>query len=119
MSERFLGADPAEQRKHFDIKILRQNNPIFGPKTRTMEFVPKGQAKLFARMEEDVNSDGLPLATRLFDDGGKQIVAVNVTKHHIASGIPVVDVMESRSETPVGVVMSRTVCSHLQVECVR
>lgn len=115
MSERFLGADPAEQRKHFAIKLLRHNNPIFGPRTRTVEFVPRGRSNLFARMEEDVNGDGLPLATRLFDDHGKQTVAVTVTKHRKVNSIPVVEAMEAVSQTTAGEVVSRTTCVNQQI----
>lgn len=95
---------------------MRHNNPIFGPNTRTIEFVPKGRVKLFTRMEEDVNDDGLPLATRLFDDQGRQTVGTAVTKHHQQAGVPVVDAMEAVSETPAGQVISRTTCANVQVQ---
>lgn len=116
MSEQFMGADPAEQKKHFAIRVMRKNNPIFGPKTTTLEFIPKGQAKLFARMEEDDDEDGLPLATRLFDDKGKQTVAISVTKHHKVKTFPVVDEMVSDSDTPAGKIKTHTTCVNVQVE---
>jgi len=115
MSERFLGADPAEQRKHFGIKVLRRNNQIFGPRTRTLEFVPKGKAKMFARMEEDVNSDGLPLETRLYDDSGSETVRVKVKKHHKVHGVPIVDEAESVCRTPAGEVRGATTCSGIAI----
>jgi hypothetical protein len=116
MSEQSLGADPAVQRQKFNIKLLRHNNPIFGPKTRTLEFIPKGQAKLFARMEEDVDDDGLPLATRLFDDAGTQTVQIKVKQHRKVKNFPVVDLMEADSDTPAGHVHTRTACSNVEVE---
>lgn len=97
MSERFIGADPAKQRKEFDIKVLRHNNPFFGPKTKTLELKPKGKFKLFHRMEEDVNADGLSLATRIFNETGARIVTIKVTKHRKVNGIPVVEAMETIS----------------------
>jgi len=117
MSERFMGADPAKQRKEFDIKVLRHNNPIFGPKTMTLEFKPKGKAKMFHRMEEDVDVDGFPLATRLFDAKGKKTVEINVKKHRKIDGVPVMMEMEAVSWTPAGEIVSRTVCSNVQLEC--
>lgn len=110
MSERHLGGDPEKQRKEFDIKVVRRNNPIFGPKTKTVEYKPKGKAKMFARMEEDVNGDGLPLETRLYDDSGKQTVKIKVKKHHKVKGVPVVDQMESSAETPAGEVVAEVSC---------
>jgi len=116
MSERFMGADPAEQKKHFDVKITRKNNPIFGPRTRTIEFKSKGKAKMFHRMEEDVNDDGLPLETRIYEDKGKNTVKVKVKKHHKVKGVPVVDEMESSSVTPAGEVTSETVSMGIAIE---
>ena len=117
MSERFMGADPAKQRKEFDIKVLRHNNPIFGPKTKTLEFKPKGKAKMFRRMEEDVNADGFPLVTRLFDGKGKKTVEIKVKKHRKIDRVPVMEVMEAVSWTPAGEVVSRTVCSNIELSC--
>lgn len=97
MSERFMGADPAKQRKEFDVKVLRHNNPFFGPKTKTLELKPKGKFKLFHRLEEDVNADGLPLATRIFNETGARLVTIKVTKHRKVNGIPVVEAMETIS----------------------
>jgi len=114
MSERFMGADPAEQKKHFDIKVTRKSNPIFGPRTRTLEFIPKGKARMFHRMEEDVNDDGLPLETRIYDD--KWNNTVKVKKHHKVKGVPVVDEMESSSETPAGEVLAETVSTGILIE---
>jgi len=113
MSERFMGADLAEQKKHFGIKVLRHNNPIFGPKTKTVEYIPQGKAKMFARMEEDVDDDGLPLETRLYDDRGNKTVHIKVKKHHKVKGIPVVDEMDAVSQTPAGEVTSETSCTQV------
>ena len=115
MSERFMGADPKEQKKHFDIKITRKNNPIFGPRIRTVEYKPRGKSKMFQRMEEDVNDDGLPLETRIYGDSGNKTVTIKVKKHHKVRGIPVVDEMESYSDTPAGIVTSETSCTNIQV----
>ena len=117
MTERFLGQDPAEQRKQFTIKVLRHNNPVFGPRTVTVEFVPHNVTKVFSRMEEDLDDDGLPLATRIFGASGTEVTHINVLKHHRASGVPVVDEMEGVSQTPAGEVHSRTTCSGLEVTC--
>ena len=116
MSERFLGADPAEQRRHFGIKVLRHNNPIFGPRTRTLVFIPRGRAKMFARMEEDVNDDGLPLETRIFDDQGRNTVHVKVRRHRKVNDVPVVEEMESTGQTLVGEVISETECRNIELE---
>ncbi len=116
MSERFMGADPKTQKEKFEIKVVRHNNPIFGPRTRTIEFIPKGKAKMFSRMEEDVNDDGLPLETRLYDDHGKQTVKVRVKRHHKEKGVPVVDEMESVATTPAGEVRTETESSQTSVE---
>jgi len=116
MGERFLGFDAAEQRKHFNIRVLRHNNPVFGPKTVTLEYFPRGKAKAFHRMEEDVNADGLPLVTRTYDETGKRSVEVKVKKHRKVKNIPVVDEMESTSDTPVGRVVSRTSSSGIVVD---
>jgi hypothetical protein len=116
MSERFLGADPAVQRKQFSIRILRHNKSIFGPRTRTVEFVPRGKARLFARMEEDINDDGLPLETRIYDDSGKQAVCASVKKHHRINGVPVVDAMESVAETPGGRTTNTTVITEIVID---
>jgi len=116
MSERFLGADPAEQRKYFRIRIIRRRSPLFGPRIRTVEYLPQGKARAFARSEEDVDDDGLPVETRLYDDSGAETVRVHVKRHHKVSGVPVVDEMESVSRTPAGEVVSRTVCSGILVD---
>ena len=111
MSERYMGADPVEKRKHFAIKVTRHNNPIFGPRTRTLEFVPKGKANLFMRMEEDIDNNGLPINTRVFDASNRETVRVSVKRHHKSDGVPVVDEMESVSQTPLGEVKSRSICN--------
>ncbi len=116
MSERFMGADPAEQRKRFDMKVVRRNKPIFGPRTKTLEFKPKGQARMFERMEEDVNSDGLALATRLYDSAGKKTLEVQVKRHGRYEGVPIAEVMESVSDTAAGEVVSTTTCSVANLE---
>ena len=116
MSERYRGADPKVQRDRFAMKVLRHNNPIFGPKTRTLSSVPKGRSKLYARMEEDIDPDGLPLETRIYDDSGKQTVKVKVKKHHKVKGVPVVDEMESVAETPAGTVASETSCLQILLD---
>jgi len=116
MSERYRGADPKVQREKFAMKVLRHNSSIFGPRTRTVESIPKGKAKLYARLEEDVDSDGLPLETRIYDDSGKQTVKVKVTKHHKVKGLPVVDEMESVAETPAGTVTGETSFSQISLE---
>jgi hypothetical protein len=116
MSERYRGADPKVQRDKFAMKVLRHNSSIFGPRTRTVESIPKGRARLYARMEEDINDDGLPLETRIYDDSGKQTVKVRVRKHHRVKGVPVVDEMESEAETPAGMVTSETSCSQASLE---
>ena len=116
MSERYRGADPKVQRDRFAMKVLRHNSSIFGPRTRTVESIPKGKAKLYARLEEDVDSDGLPLETRIYDDSGKQTVKVKVTKHHKVKGLPVVDEMESVAETPAGTVTGETSFSQISLE---
>ena len=116
MSERALGQDPAAQRRAMDIKVLRHNNPMFGPVTRTVEYRPKGQQKLFASMEEDVDGNALPLATRLYDDAGAETVRMKVTKHRMASGIPVLEAMEMVSRTPAGEIVGRMTCSNVIVE---
>lgn len=114
-----MGADAAVQRQKFAIKVLRHDNPIFGPKTRTVEFVPKEKTKTFARMEEDLNDDGLALETRIFDASGGQSTRIKVKKHHKASGIPVVDEMDAETTTPAGTVRSRTQCGSVEVEAVK
>ena len=81
-----------------------------------MEYIPKGKAKLFARMEEDINDDGLPLETRLYDDSGKQTVKVKVKKHRTVKGVSVVDFMESVGETPSGQILTETITSGVEVE---
>jgi len=116
MSERSMGADPKEQREKFAIKIVRKNNPIFGTRTLTLEFKPRGKAVFFHRMEEDINNDGLPLETRLYDDNGTQTVKAKVRKHHKEKGVPVVDEMEAVSQTPAGEVESETVNTNITIE---
>lgn len=116
MGERFVGADPSEYRKHFSVKVLRHNNPIFGPKTSTIEIVPKGRAKLFERLEEDVDADGLAISSRIYDKAGKQTVRTKVTRHHVVNGFPVVDRMESESESVIGSVTTVTACVGAQVD---
>ena len=116
MSERAMGPDPVKMKQNFSIKVLRHNNPIFGPRTRTVEYIPKGQAKLFARMEEDMNDDGLPLETRIFDDKGKNTVKITVKKHRKIKGIPVVDEMDAESDTPAGIITSTTRNENVEVE---
>ena len=118
MSERYRGADPKVQRDKFAMKVLRHNNPIFGPKTRTLSSVPKGRSKLYARMEEDIDSDGLPLETRIYDDSGKQTVRVKVTKHHKVKDVPVVDEMESEAETPAGTIHAETTATNAVLEVI-
>ena len=116
MGERFMGADPASQKRHYAIKILRKNRPWLGPSTTTVEFVPKGKSLLVGRREEDINTDGLPLETRIFGELGKPSVTIKVTKHRKVKGIPFVDEMESVSETAAGRVESRTEAANVQVE---
>ena len=116
MSERFLGADVAEQRKRFSIKVVRRRNPIFGPKIVTLEYQPRGRTHLFGRMEEDVSSDGLPLETRLYDDTGAETVRVKVKKHHKVKGVPIVDEVESVGRGPAGETTSRTRCEQVSIE---
>jgi len=113
-----VGADPAEQRRIQDIKLVRKKNPIFGPRIRTLSYAPsaKAKVKLYGRMEEDISDDGLPLETRIYDASGKQTVVVKVKKHHKIKGVSVVDEMESIAETPAGVIVSQTTCSSLDVE---
>ncbi len=72
---------------------------------------------MFERMEEDVNSDGLALATRLYDSAGKKTLEVQVKRHGRYSGVPIAEVMESVSDTPAGEVVSGTILSNLHVEC--
>ena len=115
MGERFLGADPAEQRKHFDIRIVRHNSPFFGPRTHTLEYVAKGIVRVFSRMQEDISEGGLPLATRLYDDTGKQTLSAKVTKHHGQDGIPVVDEMESAVQTAGGSMQTRIRCVNVSL----
>jgi hypothetical protein len=116
MAERYRGTEPSEQRKRFDIKVLRHNNPIFGPRTRTVEFRPKGSSKLYARMEEDVDGNGLPLETRLYDDAGKQTLVVQVKRHHKDHDIPVLDEVYTEAEGPAGIVRTSIVSSGAAVE---
>ena len=116
MSERFMGADPTSQKKHYAIKILRKNRPWLGPSTTTVEFVPRGKTLLIGRREEDINADGLPLETRIFDEHGKPSVTITVKKLRKIIGIPVVDEMESVSETAAGQVRSRTEVRDVVVE---
>jgi hypothetical protein len=71
MSERYRGADPKVQMDKLAMKVLRHNRPLLGPSTRTVESIPKGKAILYARLEEDVDSDGLPLETRIYDDSAR------------------------------------------------
>ena len=93
-----------------------RTSPISQLKTVTMEFIPSQKTKVFARMEEDIDGDGLPLATRMYDASGSEATHINVTKHHKASGIPVVDEMDAVSQTPAGEVHSRTACTNSEVE---
>ena len=118
MSERSMGADPKEQREKLGIKVTRKNNPIFGPRTRTLEFIAKGNKKsvMLRRWEEDINDDGLPLETRIFDDNGNQTVKVKVKKHHKEKGVPVVDEMEATSQTPAGEVQTETTSTGILIE---
>jgi len=116
MSERFLGADPSEQRKHFDIKVLRHNNPLFGPKTRTISMTPKGKAILFSRMEEDIDGDGLALATRIYDGTGEKSVTIKALNHRSLNGFPVADVMQATSQTPAGETTTTISCRGVEIE---
>jgi len=115
MSERYRGADPKVQRDKFDMKVLRHNRPLFGPSTRTVESIPKGKAKLYARLEEDVDPSGLALETRIYDDSGRQTVKVKVKKHHKVNGVPVVDEMESVAVTPAGEILTEATCSQIVI----
>jgi hypothetical protein len=116
MSERFFGADPAEQRKHFNIKVLRRNSPWFGTQTRTVEYHSKAKVRLFARMQEDLDEEGLSLETRIYDESGQQTVTVKVKRCHQIQGVPVVDEMESVARTPSGEVHSTTTARGHAVE---
>jgi hypothetical protein len=116
MGEQFLGSDPAEQRKHFEIKILRKNGRLWGPKTTTVEFRPKGIEKLFERMQEDVAENGLPLATRLYDRTGREIANITVGRHRVVAGIPVVEVMDTVISSEAGEIVTRTECSNIVCE---
>jgi hypothetical protein len=118
MSERYRGADPKVQRDKFAMKVLRHNRPLFGPSTRTVESIPEGKAKLYARLEEDIDSDGLPLETRIYDDSGKQTVKVQVKKHHKVNGVPVVDEMDSEAETPAGTIHAETTATNAVLEVI-
>ena len=122
--DRFLGmggldlgsSDPAASRRLFDVKVTRRNNPIFGPRTRTLTYIPKGQAKLFSWMEEDIDDDGMAVATRMFGPDGRQAVELKVKQHHKHNGVSIMEEMEAASETELGHVLSRTTCSGIQVD---
>ena len=116
MGERFLGADPAEQRKHFDIRIIRQNNPILGPHTRTVEYVAKGNAFAIPRLQEDVNADGLALAIRVFDRKGGLAARMAVTRHHKVEGIPLIDAMEAVGRSVTGDIVVKTSITNIRLE---
>ena len=102
MSERYLGADPAEQKQRFDIRLLRRNNSIFGLRTKTLEYTAKGIAHLAMRMQEDVSAEGVPLETRLYDDADKQNVVIRILAHHRQMSVLVIDRSESIVRSPKG-----------------
>ncbi len=117
MAGQFTGSDPGEQRKHSQIRILRRNNPIFGPKTVTLETVPHGANRLFARLEEDVRpDDGFALATRIFGQDGKPAVTIRVTKHRSLNGISLMEMMEATTESARGPIVTRTSCTGIVCE---
>ncbi len=116
MGERFLGEDPQKQRQHYTIKVLRRNNKIFGPSTTTLEFTPKGKGVLFARMEQDVDADSLALETRLFDESGRKTMTMKVTKSKKINGIPMIEIMDTTTETAAGTVESRMEARDVVVE---
>ena len=68
MPEMSLGGDSSGAKKNFKIKVLRRNNPIFGITTRTVEYIPIGNANLFDKMEEDIEDDGFVPNTRLYQN---------------------------------------------------
>lgn len=114
--EPFLGRDPVSQRQQFAFKVTRTNRPLFGPKTKTLESIPKEKHGFFARMEEDIAEDGLPLATRLYDDKDRETVLVTVTQHSRRSGVPVMEASAAVSQTPAGEMSIRTTCAQIQIE---
>ncbi len=116
MSERMMGTSPENIRRHADIRILRRNNPFFGAGTRTLEVVPRGKAKVFQRMEEDVNDAGLPMVTRIYDEKEKVTVSLSVKKHRVIKGVSVAEEIESLSVTPGGEIVSATICSNIELD---
>lgn len=116
LGDKVLGADAAIQREHFAIRVLRHNRPWFGEPTATLEYVPRESKAPFARREEDVNEDGLPVETRIVDEQGRTSASVKITRHTKLNGVPVMEVMEAVTQTPAGEVVSRTSCSRIQVD---
>ncbi len=114
--EPFTGMTPSEHRRNFTMTILRRNNPIFGPKTVTLESIPNGRERFFSKMEEDTRADGLVLATRFFNERGQETSRLRVTRSRTVNGIPVMEGMEAVSVTPAGDVVSRTTCTNVLVE---
>ncbi|MEK6822386.1 MAG: hypothetical protein AABY13_01045, partial [Nanoarchaeota archaeon] len=94
----------------------RHNRPWFGPKTTTLEMVPQGQLKVFAKLEEDVAEDGLALATRLYDDHGQETMTMKVTKRRTINQVPLGEEVEIVSIGPRG--QAKTIMSlrNVQVE---
>lgn len=106
IAESFLGVGVAARREQFAARALRENKPASGPETTTLEFVPRGAAVGFHRMEEDVNADGIPLETRLFDGAGREIATTKVDTHRKIAGVPVVTDARTVKQTPAGQIVS-------------
>ena len=110
-----LGADPKEFRKRFSIKVIRRNNPIIGPKTRTIEYVSKSKSNIFEKIEEDVEDDGFVSNTRLFRSN-KNIANIRSKQNELIHGIPFCTEMEALTSGPQGEVLMKTQISQIKVD---
>jgi len=111
-----LGSSLSDHRKNFEMRITKRNNPVFGPRIRTIEYVSRASNSLFGRMEEDVDDTGFALTTRLYGKDGAMHTCTSIKRHHVINGFPVIDEMVSSTETAVGRINTKTTCSNQSVD---
>lgn len=116
MTGAFAQDDPGARRRKFDIKVVRHNNPIFGPRTVTLRYASKPDAGFFHVMEEDINDDGLVVETRTYNRNGVEIRRTRVKKHRKIKGVPFAEDVETATQTEMGEVLTRTTWTDVQID---
>ena len=95
---------------------VKSKDNFWGTK-KGLVFVPKGRKKLYARREEQVDTDtGQAVLVEQFDDKGKCVWRMKVRKLGKHKGVVLAEDVETESFGAAGRVVQRMKMTHVEVE---